>query len=170
MKVLVADHNPQIVSAVKEYNGTFNCEFGSPLAFDIDAVVSPANTAGVMNGGFDAALRQFFGTSLEYRVRMFLKDTPLSVGESATIRTPHDKIKWLIVAPTVNLTTDGLSVHASVAYSAAYNSIIAAHKAGAEYLGMTGLGTGAGGLNIREALIQQCEGIEDALQDVKDMP
>lgn len=34
--------------------------------------------------------------------------------------------------------------------------------------GMTGLGTGAGGLNIREAIFQQCDGIEDALADIKD--
>ena len=40
-------------------------------------------------------------------------------------------------------------------------------KAGATCLGMTGLGTGAGGLNIRKAIFQQCDGIEDALTDLR---
>ena len=33
---------------------------------------------------------------------------------------------------------------------------------------MTGLGTGAGGLNHHEAMIQQCDGIEDALEDIRE--
>ena len=67
-----------------------------------------------MNGGFDAVLRNFFGTTLEYHVRMSLKETPLSVGEARAIQTAHNKIKWLIVAPTVSIAADGLSGHASV--------------------------------------------------------
>ena len=39
---------------------------------------------------------------------------------------------------------------------------------GAKSLGMTGLGTGAGGLNHHEAMIQQCDGIEDALEDIRE--
>ena len=31
---------------------------------------------------------------------------------------------------------------------------------------MTGLETGAGGLNHHEAMIQPCDGIEDALKDI----
>ena len=50
------------------------------------------------------ALTLFYETSeqLEYRVRMSLKEIPLSVGEARAIQTAHDKIKWLIVAPTVH--------------------------------------------------------------------
>ena len=54
-----------------------------------------------------------------------------------------------------------------MAYAAAYKSVRAAFSAGAKCLGMTGLGTGAGGLDIRDAVFQQCDGIEDALYDIK---
>ena len=168
MRVLVADHNPKNIQVIVDYDCTFDHEVGNPLAFEIDAVVSPANTAGIMNGGFDAVLRNFFGTTLEYRVRMSLKELPLSVGEARAIQTAHNKIKWLIVAPTVSIAADGLSGHASVAYAAAYNAVIEANRVGAKSLGMTGLGTGAGGLNHHEAMIQQCDGIEDALEDIRE--
>ena len=74
----------------------------------------------------------------------------------------------MIVAPTVSIAADGLSGHASVAYAAAYNAVIEANRVGAKSLGMTGLGTGAGGLNHHEAIIQQCNGIEDALEDIRE--
>ncbi|MGB2490254.1 MAG: macro domain-containing protein [Candidatus Puniceispirillaceae bacterium] len=167
MRVIIADHQKRVFNAVQEYHPTFEIELGSPLAFDIDAVVSPANTAGIMNGGFDAALRRFFGITLEYRVRMRIKDNPISVGEAFAIQTVHPRIKWLIVSPTVSIAADGLSGVPSVAYTCGYNSVIAAHKAGASVLGMTGLGTGAGGLSVRDAVRNQCDGIEDALNDIR---
>lgn len=167
MEVLVADHNTSVFNAVKHYDPTFDYEIGNPLAFDIDAVVSPANTAGIMNGGFDAILRNYFGTTLEYRVRMRIKDNPVSVGEAFSIQTVHEKVKWLIVTPTVSISADGLSGYSSVSYACAYNAVICAAKVGAKKLGMTGLGTGAGGLEINSTIKQQCDGIEDALFDIK---
>ena len=167
MKVIIADHNKFVQQALKDYDPTFEWHEGTPLAFDIDAVVSPANTAGIMNGGYDAALRRHFGNTLEYRVRMSIKEKPIPVGEARAIQTVDPKVKWLIVAPTVSIAADGLSGHESVSYAAAYKSVIAASQVGARCLGMTGLGTGAGGLKIREAIFQQCDGIEDALADIK---
>lgn len=166
MNVIIADHNKLVQNALKDYDPTFEWHDGNPLAFDIDAVVSPANTLGIMNGGFDAALRRQFGNTLEYRVRMSIKENPIPVGEARAIQTVDPKVKWLIVSPTVSISADGLSGHASVSYAAAYKSVLAAHAAGATSLGMTGLGTGAGGLKIREAIFQQCDGIEDALADL----
>jgi len=54
MKVLIADHNKSTIASINECNPSFEVEEGNPLAFDIDAVVSPANTMGIMNGGYDA--------------------------------------------------------------------------------------------------------------------
>ena len=45
MRVLVADHNPKNIQVIVDYDCTFDHEVGNPLAFEIDAVVSPANTA-----------------------------------------------------------------------------------------------------------------------------
>jgi len=168
MRVIIADHNKMVNEALKDYNPTFEWHEGTPLAFDIDAVVSPANTAGIMNGGYDAALRRHFGNTLEYRVRMSIKEKPIAVGEARAIQTADEKVMWLIVAPTVSIAADGLSGHESVSYAAAYKSVMAAYKVGAKCLGMTGLGTGAGGLDRRKAIFEQCDGIEDALADISD--
>lgn len=166
MRVIIADHNKSVQRALEDYSPTFEWHNGNPLAFNIDAVVSPANTAGIMNGGFDASLRRHFGNTLEYRVRMSIKEKAIPVGEARAIQTVDPKVKWLIVAPTVSIAADGFSGHVSVSYAAAYQSVLAAHVVGATCLGMTGLGTGAGGLNVREAIFQQCDGIEDALADL----
>ena len=168
MKVIIADQNRQVIEALKDYDPTFEWHDGTPLAFDIDAVVSPANTAGIMNGGYDAALRRHFGNTLEYRVRKSIEAKPIPVGEARAIQTADERVKWLIVAPTVSIVADGLSGHETVSYAAAYRSVITAHRAGAVCLGMTGLGTGAGGLEIRKAIFQQCDGIEDALVDIEE--
>ncbi len=52
MDVLIADLKPSVITAVEECNPSFDFELGDPLAYDIDAVVSPANTKGIMNGGW----------------------------------------------------------------------------------------------------------------------
>ena len=166
MKVLIADNNRSVITAVEQYDPTFDFRVGNPLAYDIDAVVSPANTKGIMNGGFDAVLRRFFGTIIEVRARQYLEKHPLDVGQAAAIKTSHKTVRWLIISPTVSIKGNGFSGNDTVAYACGYNSVIAANRAGATSLGMTGLGTGAGALDIRHAIKQQCDGIEDALYDI----
>lgn len=166
MEVLIADHNKITIAAIKECNPSFEVELGNPLAFDIDAVVSPANTKGIMNGGFDAVLRRYFGVGIEYMVRQYFDKFKLDVGEAIAVKTFHSKVEWLIVTPTVSVTGEGFSGHTSVSYSCAYNAVKAAHEKGVQYLGMTGLGSGVGGLDRRASAKQQVQGIEDALDEI----
>ena len=165
MKVIIADHNKSTISSMEELCPSFEVQLGNPLAFDIDAVVSPANTKGIMNGGYDAVLRRYFGVGIEYSVRQYLEKFQIVVGQAIAVKTGHPKVEWLIVSPTVSVTGEGLSGHASVSYACAYNSVKVAHQRGVQYLGMTGLGSGVGGLNRREAARQQVQGIEDALNE-----
>ena len=60
MKVLVADNDERVYQAFKDYDPDFEVEFGNPMAYDIDAVVSPANTQGLLDGGFDALKKTGF--------------------------------------------------------------------------------------------------------------
>ena len=165
MKVLIADHNKSTIASIEELNPSFEVELGDPLAFDIDAVVSPANTKGIMNGGYDAVLRRYFGVGIEYSVRQYLEQFQIDVGQAIAVKTGHPKVEWLIVSPTVSVTGEGLSGHKSVSYACAYNSVKVALEKNVEYLGMTGLGTGVGGLDRRESARQQVQGIEDALKE-----
>ena len=72
MKVLLADNQQKVITAFKECNSSSEVHLGNPLSFEIDAIVSPANSLGIMNGGFDAVLRRFFGLVIEYSVRQHL--------------------------------------------------------------------------------------------------
>ena len=166
MKILIADHNKSTIASINECNPSFVVELGNPLAFDIDAVVSPANTKGIMNGGYDAVLRRYFGVGIEYTVRMYFEKFNLDVGQAIGVKTGHPKVHWLIVTPTVSVIGEGLSGHESVSYACAYNSVKAAHERGVKYLGMTGLGSGVGGLDRRASARQQVQGIEDALSEI----
>ena len=166
MDVLLADINQRVVTAAKECNPSFDIELGNPLAFDIDAVVSPANTKGIMNGGYDAVLRRYFGVTIESHIRQYINKFPISVGEAISVMTGHDKVPYLIITPTVSVNGEGMSGHQSVSYACAYASVIAANKRKVSYLGMTGLGTGVGGLSIRDAIRQQINGINDALDEI----
>ena len=166
MNILIADHNKSTIASINECNPSFDVELGNPLAFDIDAVVSPANTMSIMNGGYDAVLRRYFGVGIEYTVKQYFDKFKLDVGEAIAVITGHSKVEWLIVTPTVSVTGEGLSGHVSVSYSCAYNAVKAAHEKGVQYLGMTGLGSGVGGLDRRVSAKQQVQGIEDALSEI----
>ncbi len=117
MKIIIADHNKSTISSINECNPSFDVELGNPLAFDIDAVVSPANTMGIMNGGYDAVLRRYFGVGIEYTVRMYFDKFQIDVGEAIAVKTGHPKVEWLIVTPTVSVTGEGLAGHETVSYS-----------------------------------------------------
>ena len=166
MKVLIADHNKSTVTSLEECDPSFDIELGNPLAFDIDAVVSPANTKGIMNGGYDAVLRRFFGVTIEYLVQQYLEKFNIDVGQAIAVKTGHPKVHWLIVTPTVSVTGEGLSGHESVSYASAYNAVKVAHEKNVKYLGMTGLGSGVGGLDRRISAKQQSQGIQDALIEI----
>src|SRR5210317_2574344 len=114
MKILIADHNKRTIAAINECNPSFDVELGNPLAFDIDAVVSPANTKGIMNGGYDAILRRYFGVGIEYLVRQYLEKFQINIGQAIAVKTGHQSVNWLIVTPTVSVTGEGLSGHESV--------------------------------------------------------
>ena len=76
--------------------------------FDIatDAIVSPANSFGFMDGGIDRLYLEQFGHSLQDRVQTQIKQDhagELLVG-AATIVETHDKtIPFLIAAPTMRV-------------------------------------------------------------------
>lgn len=79
---------------------------GSILDMPCDAVVSPANSFGFMDGGIDGAYLHYFGQSIEARVRLKIARDhggELLVGLSDIVETGHRSIPYLIVAPTMRV-------------------------------------------------------------------
>lgn len=69
----------------------------------IECVVSPANSFGLMDGGYDLALTEYYGTQLQQRVqdyiiKHYLGEQP--VGTSFIIETQKDN-QYLIHTPTM---------------------------------------------------------------------
>lgn len=73
---------------------------------EFDCLVSPANSFGMMDGGMDAAIINFFGRSLEERVQQRILEDYLGeqpVGTSFIIETGHPKHPFLAHTPTMRV-------------------------------------------------------------------
>lgn len=71
-----------------------------------DAMVSPANSFGIMDGGLDLAIRNTLGFQVESAVqKAILADYhgELPIGSAVSIRSGHASWPWLIAAPTMRI-------------------------------------------------------------------
>jgi O-acetyl-ADP-ribose deacetylase (regulator of RNase III) len=109
MNLHLVDYNGHVVNA---WAGAFEpfpevtIQQVDLLAVAQHCVVSPANSYGFMDGGIDAAYRAFFGAQIERRVQDAVTQRPeghLPVGASLVIRTGHQRVPFLIVAPTMTV-------------------------------------------------------------------
>src|SRR5579872_7306577 len=73
---------------------------------DADAVVSPANSFGYLDGGIDAFYTDHFGPDIQLRVLRQIYEPhagELVVGTADIVETAHDRIPFLIAAPTMRV-------------------------------------------------------------------
>ncbi len=69
-----------------------------------DALVSPANSFGIMDGGIDRVYSEYFGWKLHIRLQDRIAREhrgELPVGQALVIATKHKTIPWLVSAPTM---------------------------------------------------------------------
>jgi len=69
-----------------------------------DAIISPANSFGFMNGGIDFSISKHLGWHIEKKVQQRIRDDffgELLIGQSLIVETDHEKFPWLISAPTM---------------------------------------------------------------------
>ena len=120
---------------------------GSILETEADAIVSPANSFGFMDGGLDLKLSERFGWDVERRVRdVILRDYDgeLPVGNAVVVRTDDPKVPWLISAPTMRVPMD---VSKTANAHLAFRAILRALRDRDEPIrsvACSGLGTGEG--------------------------
>jgi O-acetyl-ADP-ribose deacetylase (regulator of RNase III) len=79
---------------------------GSILDVECDAVVSPANSFGFMNGGIDLLYSQTFGWDVQKRLQQVILEHhngELLVGSAEVVDTGHPSIPWMIAAPTMRM-------------------------------------------------------------------
>lgn len=135
---------------------------------DIDALVSPANSFGFMDGGIDQAYTDYFGKQLQEAVQNELAVNyggELLVGNSFHINTNNEKFPHMIISPTMRVPEElagtinvYLAMRATI--KTAYFLLIENQK---EYITVacSGFGTGVGRLDYQVASNQMFMGIQD---------
>lgn len=158
---------------------------GSILDVECDAVVSPANSFGFMDGGIDGVYMDYFGSNIQLKVRREIFDYhhgELLVGAAAIVETGDSNIPFLIASPTMRVP---MCLHDSVnAYLAARAVFILIQQGRflsgayqgqriAEYVktvAFPGLGTGVGKIGARTCARQVRAAIDDIVLGQYQMP
>jgi O-acetyl-ADP-ribose deacetylase (regulator of RNase III) len=109
MKLILTAVEKSLADAWEKFCGDLDfvtLHQGSILDVDCDAVVSPANSFGFMDGGIDALYLNHFGGEIQRRVRQQIFDYhhgELLVGQADVVETGDNKIPFLIAAPTMRV-------------------------------------------------------------------
>lgn len=152
----LVDTNSAVVRAWRESFATFpevTAQEGDLLRVAFNAIVSPANGYGFMDGGIDLAYSSFFGRDVEVMVRDTLAQRPegyLPVGASVVIRTGRPRLPYLIVAPTMLMPEAVPSQNCYRAMRAVLRAAGADERVGRAVF-CPGLGTGVGGVPAEDA-------------------
>lgn len=151
MKIILAALSPKLLDAWAQFFGAaenVTLTEGDITQLECDAVVSPANSFGFMDGGLDHALSERLGWDLEKKLQKMIKDLPegeLLVGQALVLETGDPKIPFLISAPTMRIPTN-FNIDTSVNAYLAMKAVLIKAKADPRIntLAIPGLCTGVG--------------------------
>jgi O-acetyl-ADP-ribose deacetylase (regulator of RNase III) len=109
-QLLLVDPNPTLCVALKSaFSGLPNVTIVAGYFEELpsfDCMVSAANSFGLMDGGVDAAITNFFGDQLQNRVQQRILDEYLGeqpVGTSIIVPTNHPKHPYIAHTPTMRV-------------------------------------------------------------------
>jgi O-acetyl-ADP-ribose deacetylase (regulator of RNase III) len=111
MKIILAatEHDRALGDAWERFCGDLDgvaVHRGSILDLDVDAVVSPANGFGFMDGGIDLLYSRAFGWNVQERLQRAIRERhhgELLVGAAEIVETGHPRISYVIAAPTMRV-------------------------------------------------------------------
>lgn len=109
MNIVLADLQLSIVKEWKKQlsgNPDVSVYHGSIFDVDADALVSPANSFGFMDGGLDYMISEFFGWHVQDHLQTIIKDKfhgEILVGAAEIVATDHSKVPYVICAPTMRV-------------------------------------------------------------------
>ena len=133
---------------------------GDFFANDADALVSPANSFGIMDGGLDLAIRSEMGTDVQRRVQAVILERyhgEMPVGVAEIVETGHARWPFLVVAPTMRVPEPvSNTLNAYLAFRATLVAIRSFNKESLRIgsVVVPGLATGIGGMEPRRCAAQ----------------
>ncbi|HEU4836729.1 MAG TPA: macro domain-containing protein [Pyrinomonadaceae bacterium] len=188
MKLILSAIEPPLADAWEKFCGDLDfveIQRGSIIDVDCDAVVSPANSFGFMDGGIDALYLDYFGPEIQMIVRRQIYEYhhgELIVGNADVVETDNDKIPFLIVAPTMRVPMVlNESVNPYLAARAVFrlikDGVFLAGQFEGKRIGdhinrfaIPGLGTGVGKVGYNTCAHQVRAAIDDVLLEKYRMP
>jgi len=140
-----------------------------------DAIVSPANSFGFMDGGIDAYYSFRFGSDLQGRLQAEIRSRPLQellIGEAVVISTCDSQIPWLISAPTMRVPCN---IENTINPYLAMKAIITVAKnhrrnPPINSIAIPGLGTGTGKMNKSKCSFQMFRAFEETFHEKRSFP
>lgn len=155
MKLFLVDVEPDLVASWKREFISFPeveifCD--DILAIAHNAIVSPANSYGFMDGGIDQLYLDYFGLQIQKLVQDAIshrREGYLPVGASVVVKTGNSKIPYLVVSPTMLMPE---KIPAANCFFAMASSLrVASATPEITHLYCPGLGTGVGGVPFEVA-------------------
>jgi len=158
MKILLVDRGLELV---REWTTAFadrdevEVVNGDYFSRDAAAIVSPANSFGIMDGGLDLSIRNELGLDVQMRVQRAIVEHhhgELPVGAALVVDTSDARWPKLVAAPTMRIPESvAQTVNAYLAFRAV---LLVCRREAIESVVCCGLGTGIGGMEARRCAIQ----------------
>ncbi|MDO5478506.1 MAG: macro domain-containing protein [Clostridia bacterium] len=151
MKIYLLDIEKLMILSWEKYFGKekdveiIHADFESFMkTHKVDAVVSPANSFGLMDGGYDLAITDWFGESLQKKVQKYIIENYFGeqiVGTSFITDIPGSDVR-LIHTPSMRV--PDIIEDASVVYQCMRSTLMTALKNGVEIIVIPAFGCGTG--------------------------
>lgn len=185
MKIILTDLHSKVIDAwhqVFKNDDTVEIVHGSIFDVACDAIVSPANSFGFMDGGIDMAISRHFGWHVQERVQEAIKlrhHGELLVGMADIVDTDDSQIPYVIAAPTmrVPMLLEPTNVNIYLATRAVLLLVKFGRfgdgtdiKEAVQRIAIPGMGTGVGGFSPQICAKQMKQAVYDVLKEASSFP
>jgi O-acetyl-ADP-ribose deacetylase (regulator of RNase III) len=184
MKLVLADLQDKLLQAWQEVGSDKNyvtTHHGSIFEVECNALVSPANSFGFMDGGIDMAITKFFGWQVQERLQELIQTKhhgELLVGTAEIVATDSLRIPYVISAPTMRvpmILKDTVNVYLAIRavlllakYGRFEDGSAISEKV--ETIAFPGMGTGVGQISPEIFARQMKRAVEDIVEEKYKFP
>lgn len=177
-KIFLIDHNFGMVQNwINHFKGESKADVevfcGDYFLKHADAMVSPANSHGIMDGGLDKPIRDRIRNNIQKKVQdKIIKDFhgELSVGQAMIVETENSNWPYLISAPTMRVPENiEETINPYLAFRAILLAIKNFNKNGKKINSVicSGLGTGIGRVSYENCAFQMKAAFDNIYSEAK---
>lgn len=132
--------------------------FGDITKTEVDAIVNPANSYGLMGGGVAFSIKKEGGAEIE---KGAISKAPIQIGEAIATSAGKLEAKYVIHAPTMEEPAQLTNLESIK--KATLAALRRASKLNISSVAFPGMGTGVGGVSKKEASLIMIETIKNFL-------